>query len=146
MQEQIAIAYTLGASRFMVLLTQMGANGWLGDRSEDFSSILMYGAAVAIGEDPATMHIIPVDIGGDNSTNVFTSSWIPTWFDGGFQGGSLLDVIDTLSTPEDPSAGPLRWQVDGIYKIKGVGDALTGAILQGKLRTGSKFNPHFPRQ
>lgn len=107
--EQLAIAKTLGAERIIALVTQMEAIGWADDQWERLSRILRYDAAKTIGGDPAAMHIIPVEISGDNSTNLFTGSGIPIWFEGGFQGSSLLDFIDTLPAPADPSTRPLRW-------------------------------------
>jgi len=53
------------------------------------------------------------------------------------QGKTLLDALNNVVTcPKRPTKKPLRMPVSGIYKIKGVGDVITGRIEQGTLKPG----------
>jgi elongation factor 1-alpha len=48
---------------------------------------------------------------------------------------TLLDALDKMVTvPERDMASPLRMPVSGIYKIKGVGDVITGRVEQGQVK------------
>jgi elongation factor 1-alpha len=48
---------------------------------------------------------------------------------------TLLDALDKMVTvPERDLASPLRMPVSGIYKIKGVGDVITGRVEQGSVK------------
>merc|ERR1712017_57598 len=48
---------------------------------------------------------------------------------------TLYDVFDKLfRVPERPSSAPMRMPISGIYKIKGVGDVLTGRVEQGLVK------------
>jgi len=48
---------------------------------------------------------------------------------------TLLDCLNNLVTiPERELAKPLRMPVSGIYKIKGVGDVITGRVEQGSVK------------
>merc|ERR1719261_357848 len=47
----------------------------------------------------------------------------------------LFDVFNNLfRVPERPSSAPMRMPISGIYKIKGVGDVLTGRVEQGLVK------------
>jgi len=57
---------------------------------------------------------------------------------------TLHDALDKLvKIPKRPADAPLRVPISGIYKIKGVGDVITGRIEQGTLTPGQevKFIP-----
>jgi len=48
---------------------------------------------------------------------------------------TLYDVFNNLfRVPERPSSAPMRMPISGIYKIKGVGDVLTGRVEQGLVK------------
>jgi len=57
---------------------------------------------------------------------------------------TLHDALDLMvQIPKRPTDAPLRVPISGIYKIKGVGDVITGRIEQGTLTPGQevKFIP-----
>jgi len=59
-------------------------------------------------------------------------------------GHTLLDALnDVVIVPKRPTKKPFRMPVSGVYKIKGVGDVITGRIEQGMLTPGlmCKFAP-----
>jgi len=52
-------------------------------------------------------------------------------------GTTLLHALnDVVHCPKRPKKKPMRMPVSGVYKIKGVGDVITGRIEQGTLGTG----------
>merc|ERR1712190_351431 len=54
---------------------------------------------------------------------------------GKIQGHTLLDALnDVVSCPKRPNDKPFRMPVSGVYKIKGVGDVITGRIERGTLK------------
>jgi len=53
------------------------------------------------------------------------------------EGKTLLDALNkVVHVPKRPTKKPFRMPVSGVYKIKGVGDVITGRIEQGKLKPG----------
>merc|ERR1711881_10488 len=53
------------------------------------------------------------------------------------KGHTLLNALnDVVNCPKRPTKKPFRMPVSGVYKIKGVGDVITGRIEQGKLTPG----------
>jgi elongation factor 1-alpha len=52
---------------------------------------------------------------------------------------ALLDALEKLATlPQRDSESAMRMPVSGIYKIKGVGDVLTGRVEQGLVKPGEE--------
>jgi elongation factor 1-alpha len=53
------------------------------------------------------------------------------------EGRTLLDALNNVvHVPKRPTKKPFRMPVSGVYKIKGVGDVITGRIEQGTLKPG----------
>jgi len=53
------------------------------------------------------------------------------------EGKTLLDALNNVvHVPKRPTKKPFRMPVSGVYKIKGVGDVITGRIEQGTLKPG----------
>jgi len=82
-------------------------------------------------------------ISGWKGDNLITKSSNMTWWNGADikQGKTvvhvetLLDVLEKFVTvPSRPSAAAARTPISGIYKIKGIGDVLTGRVEQGTVR------------
>jgi len=52
---------------------------------------------------------------------------------------TLLDVLEKFVTiPERPRTSVARTPISGIYKIKGIGDVLTGRVEQGTVKPGEE--------
>jgi len=52
---------------------------------------------------------------------------------------TLLDALELMvKPPKRPIKKPLRMPVSGVYKIKGVGDVITGRVEQGKVEPGNE--------
>jgi len=53
---------------------------------------------------------------------------------------TLLDALDKfVKVPERPTAAPARTPVSGIYKIRGIGDVITGRVEQGTVKPGEEI-------
>jgi len=82
-------------------------------------------------------------ISGWKGDNLITKSTNMTWWNGcDIKQGktvvhvdTLLDVLEKFVTvPSRPSSAAARTPISGIYKIKGIGDVLTGRVEQGTVR------------
>lgn len=60
------------------------------------------------------------------------------------KGHTLVDALNNVVKPPKREKGkPVRMPVSGVYKIKGVGDVITGRVEQGSLKPGAvvRFEP-----
>jgi len=82
---------------------------------------------------------------GDNLVEPSTDDRLTSWYKGfsvkikkkEIKGVTLLDALNNVvKCPKRPSKKPFRMPVSGVYKIKGVGDVITGRIEQGTLKPG----------
>jgi len=91
-------------------------------------------------------------ISGWQGDNLITESTNMPWWKGvevvggGIKGGgekitvkTLLDCLENLvKPPKRDSSGKMRVPLSGVYKIKGVGDVLTGRVEQGAVKPGDE--------
>ena len=98
----------------------------------------------------SSVPIIPIS--GLHGENLLTeSSKMPWWKGQDVKVGSetihvhsVLDALEKMArVPERPADAILRMPVSGIYKIKGVGDVITGRVEQGTVRPSDEviFTP-----
>lgn len=127
-RDQIAISKTLGAASTIVTVTHMDDVAWSQDRFSAISQAIV-SCAKDVGSDPGEITIIPITAVGDNPDNLFEKSSASSWY----EGVTLLDAMDALQAPPDLSTGSLRCSVEGVFRIKGVGDVLTGKVIRGTM-------------
>jgi len=86
-------------------------------------------------------------ISGWIGDNLLTMSTKMAWWKGvsvksqkkPVQCNTLKDCLnDMVKIPKRPLKKPLRMPVSGVYKIKGVGDVITGRVEQGKVSPGDE--------
>merc|ERR1712198_684297 len=86
-----------------------------------------------------------VPMSGFQGDNLIEESQNMDWYKGfkvkpkkkEVEGKTLLDALnDVVHVPKRPTKKPLRMPVSGVYKIKGVGDVITGRVEQGTLKPG----------
>jgi len=93
-----------------------------------------------------------IPLSGFNGDNLTKKSVNMDWYKGfevktkkdKVKGHTLLDALnDVVQCPKRPLKKPFRMPVSGVYKIKGVGDVITGRIEQGTLKPNLevKFAP-----
>jgi len=84
-----------------------------------------------------------VPMSGWQGDNLVEASTNMDWYKGfkvkpkkkEISGHTLLDALnDVVNCPKRPTKKPFRMPVSGVYKIKGVGDVITGRIEQGTLK------------
>jgi elongation factor 1-alpha len=87
-------------------------------------------------------------ISGWIGDNLLTKSDKMAWWNGvsvksqkkPVQCDTLLNCLnDMVKIPKRPVKKPLRMPVSGVYKIKGVGDVITGRVEQGKVEVEKKM-------
>lgn len=84
-----------------------------------------------------------IPMSGWNGDNLKTKSTNMPWYKGWevvlkekIAGCTLYDALEKVAKPPKRlTKKPFRMPVSGVYKIKGVGDVITGRIEQGKLTT-----------
>jgi len=93
-----------------------------------------------------------VPMSGFKGDNLIEASKNMDWYKGfkvkpkkkEVEGVTLLDALnDVVFQPKRPKKKPFRMPVSGVYKIKGVGDVITGRIEQGTLSSETKPNVVF---
>merc|ERR1712156_197537 len=86
-----------------------------------------------------------VPMSGFKGDNLIEESTNMPWYSGftvkpkkkEVSGKTLLNALnDVVHVPKRPTKKPLRMPVSGVYKIKGVGDVITGRVEQGTLKPG----------
>jgi elongation factor 1-alpha len=86
-----------------------------------------------------------VPMSGFKGDNLIEESTNMPWYSGWtvkpkkkeVSGKTLLNALnDVVHVPKRPTKKPLRMPVSGVYKIKGVGDVITGRVEQGTLKPG----------
>ena len=89
--------------------------------------------------------IIPIS--GLHGENLLTKSKKMDWWKGtdvqigneSVHVDTILDALDKFArVPERPTESLFRMPVSGIYKIKGVGDVITGRVEQGTIKPGEE--------
>merc|ERR1711973_5961 len=84
-----------------------------------------------------------VPMSGFQGDNLIEESTNMNWYKGfkvkpkkkEVEGKTLLDALnDVARPPKRDTKKPFRMPVSGVYKIKGVGDVITGRIEQGQLK------------
>merc|ERR1711899_498840 len=90
-----------------------------------------------------TKNIPFVPMSGFQGDNLIEESTNMPWYKGfkvkpkkkEVKGHTLLNALnDVVTCPKRPKKKPFRMPVSGVYKIKGVGDVITGRIEQGTLK------------
>jgi len=83
-----------------------------------------------------TLPVIPISGWvGDNICEISDNmKWYKGWEDKGVKGHTLKQCLNDYVTPPSRDLElPFRMPVSGVFKIKGVGDVITGRIEQGKI-------------
>merc|ERR1712025_151200 len=141
----------LGVKQLLVGVNKMDTDV-AGYKESRFKEILdeMRHMLVKVGwKDDFVKNSVPIiPISGWEGDNLITQSEKMSWWKGvdvKDTGGNtvhvhtLLDALNDLcGVPERKTDAALRVPISGIYKIKGVGDVLTGRVEQGSLKPGDE--------
>ncbi|MCD6571817.1 MAG: translation elongation factor EF-1 subunit alpha [Thermoplasmata archaeon] len=132
-REHAFLARTLGVNQMIIAINQMDATQPPYDKNRfeqvkaDVDKLLK-----SIGYKDDQLTYVPVSaFVGDN----IKEKGKLTWWDG----DTLLDALNKLKVPEKPIDKPLRWPVQDVYNIKGVGTVPVGKVVCGVLKPGDKI-------
>jgi len=133
----------LGVKQLIVGVNKMDSDtaGYKQERYEEIKAE-MINMLIRVGwkKEFAEKGVPVIPISGWMGDNLLKQSAKMTWWKGvevergteKIQVNTLYDALDKLATlPARVTDAPMRLPVSGIYKIKGVGDVLTGRVEQG---------------
>jgi len=141
-RQHARLLHLLGVEQVIVGVNKMDAPsvGYKQDRYKEIKSEVSK-MLTKIGFKTKKIPFIPMS--GWKGDNLTKKSAEMGWYKGfkvkpkkkEVTGHTLLDALnDVVSCPKRPSKKPFRMPVSGVYKIKGVGDVITGRIEQGTLK------------
>jgi len=142
----------LGVKQLVVCVNKMDAEpaaGYKKDRYDEISAEMKL-MLVKVGwpKQFVEKRVPVIPISGWMGDNLLEKSTNMGWWDGmnvkiskekGCKVTTLRDALDTFVQPakRDPEK-PMRLPLSGVYKIKGVGDVLTGRVEQGEVKPGEE--------
>ncbi len=132
-KEHMFLARTLGVKQMIVAINKMDDTKPAYDKSryETVKSDVEK-LAKSVGYKDDQMQFIPVSaFTGDNTKEKGKIDWWP--------GDTMLKAIDKFTVPEKPTNLPLRWPLQDVYTIKGVGTVPVGKIETGVMKPGQQL-------
>lgn len=133
-REHAFLARTLGVNQLLVAISKMddATVNFAQDRYEECKkeaeSLLK-----AVGYDPSKISFVPVS--GWTGDNLTKPSEKMSWY----KGPTLIDVLNTFTSPPKPTGKPLRIPIQDVYTITGVGSVPVGRVETGTLKKGDKL-------
>jgi len=140
----------LGVKQVMIGVNKMDSDtaGYKEERFQEIASEMRHMLVKVGWKEDYVMNQVPViPISGWMGDNLITPSTNMPWWkgqdvtvgNGTVHVGTILDCLNNfVQLPERKVDAPLRVPISGIYKIKGVGDVITGRIEQGVLKPGEE--------
>ncbi len=137
-KEHMFLARTLGVKQMIVAINKMDDTKPAYDKSR-FEAVKadVQKLAKSVGYKDDQVQFIPVSaFVGDNSAK---DKGKIDWWDG----STILQGIDNFTLEDKPTNLPLRWPIQDVYTIKGVGTVPVGKIETGIMKAGDKviFKP-----
>ena len=133
----------LGIEKLIVGVNKMDSCDWSEQRFNEIKSEMTQ-MITSAGFKPKQVPFIPFS--GFRGENLVEKTDKMPWYKGwkaniskdeAVEGVTLYDALEKLARPPKRNDnGDLRIPINGIYKIKGVGDVITGRIEQGTLNAG----------
>jgi elongation factor 1-alpha len=130
-KEHVFLSKTLGVNQLVIAVNKMDATKpeYSEDRfnevKEEVTKLIK-----TVGFKDDQVKFIPVSaFKGDNAVNKGDNL-------GWWKGLTLLEAIDDFKLPEKPTDIPLRWPIQDVYSITGIGTVPVGRVETGILKTG----------
>jgi len=129
-KEHMFLARTLGVPQMIVAINQMDATTPPYDKAKyETLKAEVDKLAKSVGYKDDRLQYIPVSaFKGDNIKEKGKLTW--------WTGPTFLKAIDNFTQPEKPTSLPLRWPIQDVYTIKGVGTVPVGKIETGIMKPG----------
>lgn len=132
-KEHMFLARTLGVKQLIVAINKMDDTKPPYDKAK-YESVKdeMAKLAKSVGYKDEQLQFVPVSaFVGDNVKEKGKLDW--------WTGDSILKAIDNFEIPKKPTDLPLRWPVQDVYTIKGVGTVPVGKIETGIMKPGQQL-------
>ncbi|MFQ5908908.1 MAG: translation elongation factor EF-1 subunit alpha [Thermoplasmata archaeon] len=133
--EHVFLAKTLGVEQLIVGINKMDATkpaydeGRYNEVKDEVSKLLK-----SVGYDASKVPFIPISAYvGDNVVEKSTNM-------GFYDGATLLDTVNTMTTPGKPTDKALRLPVQDVYSITGIGTVPVGRVETGVLKSDVKVS------
>ena len=133
-KEHMFLARTLGVKQMIVAINKMDATKppYDKNRYEEVKNEV-WKLAKSVGYKEDQIRFVPVSaFVGDNAAK---DKGKLDWWDG----ETVLQAIDKFRPPEKPIDLPLRWPIQDVYSIKGVGTVPVGKVETGIMKPGQKI-------
>ncbi|OHT05707.1 Elongation factor 1-alpha 2 [Tritrichomonas foetus] len=132
-REHALLAFTLGIKQVIIAVNKVD-DSTVNYSQERFNEIKgeMTRVLTNIGYKPDQFKFVPISgFKGDNMTE--KSANLGWW-----NGGTLLETLDTLQPPKRPFDRPLRLPIQDVYKISGIGTVPVGRVESGIMKPGQQ--------
>jgi len=133
-KEHVFLSRTLGVKQLIIAVNKMDATK--PEFSEERFNLVkddVKKLLASVGYKDDQVKFIPVSaFKGDNA--VKKSDNLGWW-----KGETLLDALNGLSVPDQPTDKPLRWPVQDVYTITGVGTVPVGRVECGIMKPDQKI-------
>jgi len=133
-KEHMFLARTLGVKQLIVAINKMDDTKPAYDKSK-YEAVQkeVDKLAKSVGYKDDQLQYVPVSaFVGDNTAK--DKGKIDWW-----TGPTILKAIDNFTIPEKPTDLPLRWPIQDVYTIKGVGTVPVGKIETGIMKPGQQL-------
>jgi elongation factor 1-alpha len=132
-KEHMFLARTLGVKQMIIAVNQMDATTPPYDKTRfEFVKSDVIKLAKSVGYKDEQLQIIPCSaFTGDNVLKKANLGW--------WSGPTIIQAVDNFTVPEKPINLPLRWPIQDVYTIKGVGTVPVGKIETGVMKPGMQL-------
>ena len=132
-KEHVFLAKTLGIDELIIAINKMDTVDYdEGDYNDTIEEVEQLLKSVNFDTDDATF--VPVSaFEGDNVAELSDET---PWYDG----PTLLDALNDLQEPEEPTDLPLRLPIQDVYSISGIGTVPVGRIETGEMSPGDNVS------
>ena len=130
-KEHAWLARTLGVKQIIVAINKMDATNPPYSQ-ERFQEVKQEVEKLLKTIGYKDVQFVPVSaFKGDNATKKSNLDW--------WDGPTIIEALDQLTTAEKPINKPLRWPIQDVYSITGVGTVPVGRIETGIMKPGDKL-------
>jgi elongation factor 1-alpha len=129
--EHIFLARTLGVQQIIVAVNKMDMAKYDEARFKEVKDLTGQ-VLKGVGFDPEKVPFVP--IASFPGINITKKPEEMSWY----EGPTILDAINGLTSPEKPTELPLRLPIQDVYEIKGIGAVPVGRIETGVMKTNDK--------
>jgi len=130
-KEHAFLAKTLGVDQMVVAINKMDEVGYSKEKFEEVKAEVDK-LLKSIGYKDDQLQYVPVSaFNGDNVKEKGKLDW--------WDGPTILEAVNNFKVPEKPIDKPLRWPIQDVYSITGVGTVPVGKIETGVMKPGMKL-------